>query len=103
MQNLTRSSCCNPFSFAFDELPKSQRDGLALNATKGEPVRLSVGKAVHARQGGIEGPSPGTRRAHLRRRPKGRVARTIVAITTGTAAAGRLSGEARGVGGGREG
>jgi hypothetical protein len=99
---LTRSSCCNRFSFAFDELPKGQRVGLSLNAAKREPVRLSEGIALHTRPGVIEVPVPGTRRVRLRRRPKERVVRTIVVITTGRAAAGRLSGEARGVGGGRE-
>ncbi len=76
---------------------------LVSDATKGEPERLSSeGTAVHARHGVTEVPVPGTRRAHLRRRPKVRGVRTIVVITTGSAAAGRLSGEARGVGGGRE-
>ena len=75
---------------------------LVSDATKGEPVRLSEGIAVHARLGITEVPSPGTRRVHLRRRPKVRVVRTIVVITIGNAEAGRLKGEARGVGGGRE-
>ncbi len=39
---------------------KGQRVELALNATKGEPERLSAGIAVHARHGVIEVPLPGT-------------------------------------------
>jgi len=90
-QNLTRSSRFGEVSHHQTAPNIAEPRFSDLNATKGEPVRLSVGIAVHARHGVIEVPLPSTRRIHLRRRPKVRVVRAIVVITIGIAVARRLS------------